>query len=97
MTTMIGPLERATQVALDHTAVTCGEVQLTYGETWERCRRLVGGLQALGIGRGDRVGVVGPNCHRFLELYQALPGAGMVVVPLNQRHTRSGAASISTA
>jgi len=36
---------------------------------------------------GDRVGVVGANCHRYLELYQALPGAGMVIVPLNQRHT----------
>ncbi|HEX2105550.1 MAG TPA: AMP-binding protein [Solirubrobacteraceae bacterium] len=28
-----------------------------------------------------------PNCHRYLELYQAVPGAGMVLVPLNQRHT----------
>jgi long-chain acyl-CoA synthetase len=31
--------------------------------------------------------VVGPNCHQYLELYQAVPAAGMVVVPLNQRHT----------
>jgi long-chain acyl-CoA synthetase len=30
--------------------------------------------------------VVGPNCHRFLELYQAVPGAGMHLVPLNPRH-----------
>jgi long-chain acyl-CoA synthetase len=87
MTTMIGPLERATQVALGSTAVTCGEVELTYGETWERCARLVGGLGDLGVRRGDRVAIVGPNCHRFLELYQALPGAGIVIVPLNQRHT----------
>jgi AMP-binding enzyme/Metallopeptidase family M24 len=36
---------------------------------------------------GDRVAVVGPNCHRYLELYQAITGAGMALVPLNQRHT----------
>jgi long-chain acyl-CoA synthetase len=31
--------------------------------------------------------VVGPNCHRYLEIYQAAPGAGMSIVPLNPRHT----------
>jgi long-chain acyl-CoA synthetase len=33
------------------------------------------------------VAVVGPNGHRYVELYLAIPGAGMVLVPLNQRHT----------
>jgi long-chain acyl-CoA synthetase len=32
------------------------------------------------------VAVVGQNCHRYLELYQAVPGAGMTIVPLNPRH-----------
>jgi long-chain acyl-CoA synthetase len=53
---------------------------------WERCRRLAGALRELGVQEGDRVGVVSPNCHRYLEIYQAVPGAGMVLVPLNQRH-----------
>jgi long-chain acyl-CoA synthetase len=87
MTTMIGPLRRAVQVAPEHSAVRCGEIDLTYAETWQRTRRLIGALQRLGVGAGDRVGVVGRNCHRYLELYQAVPGAGMVLVPLNQRHT----------
>jgi long-chain acyl-CoA synthetase len=87
MATMIWPLRRATQVAAEGLAVRCGPVRLTYGETWERCRRLVGGLRQLGLGQGDRVAVLGPNCHRYLEIYQAVPGAGMVLVPLNQRHT----------
>ena len=56
-------------------------------QTWERARRLAGALRGLGVGDGDRVAVVGRNCHRYLELYQAVPGAGMVLVPLNQRHT----------
>src|SRR5262245_3079796 len=44
MTTMLGPLRRAVAVAGDSDAVTCGDVRLTYSETWERCRRLVGAL-----------------------------------------------------
>src|SRR3954465_13150726 len=87
MATMISPLRRAVQVAADRPAVVCGHTRLTYAQMWERCRRLAGALRALGLQEGDRVGVVSPNCHRYLEIYQAVPGAGMVLVPLNQRHT----------
>jgi long-chain acyl-CoA synthetase len=44
-------------------------------------------LDELDVAMGERVAVVGPNCHRYLELYQAVPGAGRVLVPLNQRHS----------
>ncbi len=89
MTTMIAPLRRATLVAAGDVGVVCGPVGLTYRDIWDRCRRLVGALRGLGLREGDRVAVVGPNCHRYIELYQAVPGAGMVLVPLNQRHTVS--------
>jgi long-chain acyl-CoA synthetase len=68
-------------------AVSCGDEALTYAQTWDRCGRLVVALRALGLEAGDRVAVVGPNCHRYLEIYQAVPAAGMAVVPLNPRHT----------
>jgi long-chain acyl-CoA synthetase len=84
---MISPLRRAVQTAAERPAVTCGGIALTYAEMWERCRRLAGALRGLGLQDGDRVGVVSPNCHRYLEIYQAVPGAGMVLVPLNQRHS----------
>jgi long-chain acyl-CoA synthetase len=87
MTTMIGPLRRAMSVGPERCAVRCGEVELSYAQMWDRAARVVGALHSLGVGPGDRVAVVGPNCHRYLELYQAIPGAGMVLVPLNQRHT----------
>ena len=87
MATLISPLRRATQIAANRPAVTCGDVGLTYAQTWERCRRLVGALRSLGLEERDRVAVVGPNCHRYLEVYQAVPGAGMSIVPLNPRHT----------
>jgi long-chain acyl-CoA synthetase len=89
MTTMIGPLCRAVRIASGSTAVRCGDHELTYAETWERARRLAGALSQLNVGDGDRVAVISRNCHRYLELYQAVPGAGMVIVPLNQRHTEA--------
>ena len=87
MTTMIDPLRRAVRAAPDAVAARCGDVEITYAQTWDRARRLVGALRELGVRDGDRVAVVGRNCHRYLELYQAVPGAGMALVPLNQRHT----------
>jgi long-chain acyl-CoA synthetase len=89
MTTMIGALRRAALVAPEAPSLACGRELHTYEQTWDRCRRLIGALRAKGVGPGDRVAVVGPNCHRYVELYQAVPGAGMVLVPLNQRHTEA--------
>ena len=83
---MIWPLRRAMLTAADGPAVAFEGVELTYAEMWDRCRRLVGGLRALGVERGDRVAVVAQNSHRYLELYQSVPGAGIVLVPLNHRH-----------
>jgi long-chain acyl-CoA synthetase len=87
MNTLVSPLRRAVRVGGARTAVSCGEVQLSYAAMQERCRRLAGALAALGMHRGDRIAVVGSNCHRYLELYQAVPGAGLCIVPLNPRHT----------
>lgn len=87
MTTVISALRRAELVAADAEAITCGDVHLSYAQTAERCRRLGGALADLGLRRGDRVAVIGPNCHRYLELYQGVPGAGLVIVPLNARHS----------
>src|SRR4051794_15962993 len=84
--TFVGPLERAELIGAGDTAVVCGSCRLTYAELCSRARRLVGALRAFGLRRGDRVGVVGPNCHSYLELYLGIPAGGFVLVPLNARH-----------
>ena len=89
MSTVLDPLRRAVAVGGPDVATICGDVELSYGQTWQRCRRLLGALHGLGVGEGDRVAIVGPNCHRYLEVYQTVPGAGMVLVPMNSRHTES--------
>jgi long-chain acyl-CoA synthetase len=85
--TFAGPLERAHLVAGARPAVACAGQRFTHAELHERVRRLVGALRAMDLGEGARVAVVGPNCHRYLELYLAVPAGGFVLVPLNARHT----------
>ncbi|MCD2190193.1 class I adenylate-forming enzyme family protein [Actinomycetospora soli] len=85
--TIGAPLARALAVAPDATAVTCAGVEFTYAELGARVRRLIGALADLGLERGDRVAVLGANGHRYLELYLAVPAAGLVIVPLNTRHS----------
>jgi long-chain acyl-CoA synthetase len=87
--TFADPLARANRVAPDALAVVCGQERMPYRELFGRCRRLAGGLRALGLMPGDRVAVVAGNCHRYLELYVAVPACGLVIVPLNARHTEA--------
>ena len=46
-------------------------------------------LQALGVGRGDRVAVLARNCVAFLELWLACGKLGAVLQPFNWRLTAS--------
>ena len=85
---LLSPLRRAVSVGADRSAVV-GTGALTYGELWARCRRLTGTLAGLGLQRGDRVAVAAANSGAYLELYQSVPGAGYVLVPLNVRHTQA--------
>ncbi len=57
----------------------------TVGETIERVARLAGGLRALGVKQGDRVGILALNSDRYHELLFAIPWCGAVVNPVNVR------------
>ena len=85
MYTFALPLERALTTASGSCAVVCQDNRRTYAELGTRCRRLGGALRALGLAPGDRVGVIGLNSDRYLELYLGVPAAGLVLVPVNSR------------
>lgn len=78
-------LKRSARFYPKANALICGSHRLTYKEFWERVNRLANGLASLGIGLGKRVAVLLSNCHRFAELYLAVPQLGAVLVPLNVR------------
>ncbi|MEW6665040.1 MAG: long-chain fatty acid--CoA ligase [Thermodesulfobacteriota bacterium] len=50
-----------------------------------RLSRLANGLLRLGVGRGDRVAVLLPNCSEYVEAYFGLAKIGAIIVPLNTR------------
>jgi long-chain acyl-CoA synthetase len=55
----------------------------TRGELVASCNRIVHGLRALGLGKGDVVAAVLPNDAAIIELYLAVAQAGMYLVPVN--------------
>ncbi len=89
MHTFVDPLYRAQKMFAHEVSMICGNISLTYAETWSRCRRLAGALAQLGVQPGDRVAILAANSHQYLEVYMAVPAAGLVIVPLNSRHAES--------
>ena len=59
--------------------------ELTYGEIAVRARAIAAGLDALGVGEGERVAVVSENSARLLELLLGVTAYGRVCVPINFR------------
>jgi long-chain acyl-CoA synthetase len=57
----------------------------TYAQHLDRVGRLIGGLQSLGVGRGDRFAIMTLNSPEYLEMYHAAFLGGGVVNPLNLR------------
>ncbi len=78
-------LRRATRLFGERVGVVDGDRRFTYREFGERCHRLAGQLAGLGVQPGDRVGIVSPNSHVFLESFYATALLGAVLVPLNYR------------
>ena len=57
----------------------------TYAESYARIRRTANALRDLGVGPGDRVGILDWNSKRHFELYFAIPGLGAVMLQMNLR------------
>ena len=78
-------LERSAEVYPDRLAIIHGKLRQTWGQTYERCRRLASALQKHGIGLGDTVAVMLPNTPPMVEAHFGIPMAGAVLNALNTR------------
>jgi fatty-acyl-CoA synthase len=58
---------------------------ITYREMARRARAMAAGLDALGIGTGERVAMVSQNSARLLTALFGVSGSGRVLVPINFR------------
>jgi carnitine-CoA ligase len=89
---LVGPGERASVPSLlqaraaaspDATFVTFGGETVTYAEMLSRSQAAADALAAVGLGRGDRLALMLPNCMEFLDLWFASALLGAVLVPIN--------------
>ncbi|WP_321390342.1 AMP-binding protein [Emcibacter sp.] len=61
----------------------------TFGELYEAALAHARSLIALGVKKGDHVGLLMPTCHDFVSLMFGISLAGAVVVPINARFRAS--------
>ena len=73
----------------DKAAIVWDGRTYTYADLAARVRRLANGLVGLGVGKGDRVGLLATNCVEHAETVFALSEIGALWVPVNYRLTPS--------
>ena len=64
-------------------AIVFGGTATTYGELLDRTNAVALQLEALGLGKGDRVALLFPNTPDFVSCFFAVVGIGGIVVPVN--------------
>jgi len=70
-----------------HTAVRFADRDVTWLELNDSAIALAAGLADLGVGHGDRVGLLMTNRPEFLEVVVACASLGAIVAPFNLRFT----------
>ena len=78
-------LRRPAQLYPNKTAVVDGDRRYTYAELAGRVNRLSHALLGLGVQPDDRICILSPNSHFFLESFYATSQIGAILVPLNYR------------
>ncbi len=67
------------------TALVDGPVRLSYGAWFEIIRKVSGGLERLGLKKGDRVATLMQNRWEMASLHWACQFLGLIITPLNWR------------
>lgn len=78
-------LDRAVRLYPEKVAIVDGDHRFTYREFDTRVNRLANALTGLGLSKGDRVCMLSPNSHFYLESFYAAAQTGIIIVPLNYR------------
>ena len=82
---LVQAVRRAAQIRKGEVATICAGRTRTWLEFHDRVASLAGALRSLGVGTGDRIGILSLNSDFFLELLYATWWVGGVVVPMNTR------------
>jgi fatty-acyl-CoA synthase len=86
--TLYSALRRLIAANRRKAAVTFEGQTITYQELGERVDALAHGLRALGVGPGDRIAVILPNCLEFVYAFFAPGALGAVMILMNPVSTQ---------
>ncbi len=78
-------LRRAAKLYPNKVAIVDGANRYTYADYQARVNQLGHALLSIGVKPGDRVCILSPNSHYFMESYYAVTQIGAILVPLNYR------------
>ncbi|WP_246197462.1 long-chain-fatty-acid--CoA ligase [Cytobacillus depressus] len=76
-------LERSAQNYPNRKAVIDGDLELTYSELKKASDRLAASLYLRGVGKGERIALMLPNCVEYIISYYAILRLGGAVVQVN--------------
>ncbi|MDE3230135.1 MAG: AMP-binding protein, partial [Chloroflexota bacterium] len=76
-------LTHSAETTPDKTAIIFRDQPTSYAELNARANQVANALIGLGVGKGDRVGILIHNIPLFPEAYYGILKAGAVVVPMN--------------
>jgi long-chain acyl-CoA synthetase len=80
----------------DATATSFLGATLTFQDLKRRADRLAGSLARLGITKGDRVGIMLPNCPQYIAATFAILRLGAIVVNINPIYTAREVLTVAT-
>ena len=87
--TLIELVREQAQARPQAIALVCTQGEFTYLSLADRAANIAGALQASGVKRGDRVGLLLGNCVEWLDVCLGAGAVGATVVPLSTWSTRS--------
>ena len=78
-------LQRCTRMRSDALALITEQLTRNWQQISDRAHSYAKALMAHGIGRGDLVGVMGPNDERWIDVFFGAALIGAITVPVNTR------------
>jgi fatty-acyl-CoA synthase len=78
-------LTRRSRITPDREGLVCEDVRHTYQDLNVRANCLANAMTALGVGHGDRIGILAFNEPEYYDMYFGLGKIGAALVPVNYR------------
>lgn len=81
-------LQHVAQKHATREAIIFGEQRISYRHLDQQVSVLASGLRQLGLSKGDKVGIILPNCPEWVYAFFAIARMGAVIVPISPQLRR---------